>query len=186
MTENPVAYGVAISTEEHPPDECVQHARRAEEAGLAFVSVTDHYEHVTGARWPTPEVRLAMLEEGVQVVRALWSGETVDHHGRFYTVENARLFTLPKTAPPIIVSALGSTAVSCAARIGNGIWCTGPNPMSCQLGGPLAGHGPRIAQLNLCWATHADDAKKTVMKLWQRELAPAVVGWRATEPAVSG
>ena len=28
-------------------------------------------------------------------MRALWSGEFVDHHGRHYTVENARLYTLP-------------------------------------------------------------------------------------------
>ena len=50
MAENRVVYGLAISTEEHPPDECVRHARRAEEAGLAFVSVTDHYHPWIGAQ----------------------------------------------------------------------------------------------------------------------------------------
>jgi G6PDH family F420-dependent oxidoreductase len=213
MISDTVTYGLAISTEEHPPAECVRHARRAEEAGLGFVSVTDHYhpwisaqgqasfawsvlgaiaaqaaattaamcdgrfwfgvgsgerlnEHVTGDRWPTPEVRLAMLEEAVQVIRALWRGETVDHHGRFYTVENARLFTLPETTPPIIVSALGPTAATHAARIGDGLWCTGSKGDVVQTWQDAGGHGPRFAQLNLCWAESVDDARKTVMKLW--------------------
>src|SRR3978361_635539 len=57
-------------------------------------------EHVVGARWPDAEVRLAMLEEAVDVMRELWRGDFVDHHGPHYTVENARLYTLPDHTPP--------------------------------------------------------------------------------------
>src|SRR3954470_7053031 len=38
-------------------------------------------EHVLGDKWPTPEVRLDMLEEAVALIRELWKGETVDHDG---------------------------------------------------------------------------------------------------------
>ena len=31
-------------------------------------------EHIAGARWPRPEVRLEMLEEAIGVVRELWTG----------------------------------------------------------------------------------------------------------------
>src|SRR5262249_46954625 len=48
-------------------------------------------EHIVGARWPTIDVRRAMLEEAVAVIRMLWQGGYQDHHGRYYTVENARL-----------------------------------------------------------------------------------------------
>src|SRR6478672_13942299 len=43
-------------------------------------------EHVLGQPWPTAEVRLEMLEEAVEVMRKLWTGETVNHRGRHYTV----------------------------------------------------------------------------------------------------
>src|SRR6478609_6339467 len=38
-------------------------------------------EHILGDRWPTADVRLEMLEESVEVMRKLWTGEFVYHHG---------------------------------------------------------------------------------------------------------
>ena len=32
-----------------------------------------------------------MLAEAVDVMRQLWTGDTVDHWGEYYTVENARV-----------------------------------------------------------------------------------------------
>jgi len=43
-------------------------------------------EHITGAPWPGADVRLEMLEEAVAVLRRLWTGEVVNHRGRYYTV----------------------------------------------------------------------------------------------------
>jgi hypothetical protein len=48
---------------------------------------------MTTARWPNIDVRLDMLEEAVGVMRALWSGDYVSHHGQHYSVENARIYT---------------------------------------------------------------------------------------------
>src|SRR3954451_15887755 len=64
-------------------------------------------EHVVGHRWPSADVRLDMLEEAVEVIRALWTGEVVEPHGRSYTVEHARLYTLPDSPPPLFVSGFG-------------------------------------------------------------------------------
>src|SRR5688500_4282381 len=36
-------YGYALSSEEHRPNDLVRNARRAEELGFTFVSVSDHY-----------------------------------------------------------------------------------------------------------------------------------------------
>lgn len=63
-----------------------------------------------------------MLEEAVEIIRALWTGDTVDHRGVHYEVENARLFDPPADPPPIIVSGFGDDAVRLAARIGDGYW----------------------------------------------------------------
>jgi len=64
-------------------------------------------EHVLGDRWPSIEVRLDMLEEAIEVMQRLWTGETVDHHGPHYTVENARLWTRPEAPPKLLMSAFG-------------------------------------------------------------------------------
>jgi G6PDH family F420-dependent oxidoreductase len=38
-------------------------------------------EHILGHRWPPHEVRLAMLEEAVGVIRLLWQGGEQTHYG---------------------------------------------------------------------------------------------------------
>ena len=48
-------------------------------------------EHILGDRWPPAPTRLAMLEEAVQIMRRMWEGDWVTHHGDHYTVENARI-----------------------------------------------------------------------------------------------
>src|SRR5687767_13176998 len=45
-------------------------------------------EHITGERWPTKPERNARLKECVDIIRALWRGETVTHRG-LVTVEEA-------------------------------------------------------------------------------------------------
>lgn len=60
-------------------------------------------EHITGQAWPPKPERNAHLRECVDVMRALWAGEEVTHHGRI-TVEQARVWSLPAT-PPLLVGA---------------------------------------------------------------------------------
>ena len=49
--------------------------------------------------WPSEDVRLEMLEEAVEVMRELWTGEFTYHRGPHYTVENARIYTRPDEPP---------------------------------------------------------------------------------------
>src|ERR671935_210153 len=58
-------------------------------------------EHVVGARWPAAEIRLEMLDEAIHVIRDLWSGENTSHRGTHYEVENARIYSMPDSPPPI-------------------------------------------------------------------------------------
>lgn len=78
-------------------------------------------EHVLGDHWPPTSVRRERLAEAVEVIRALWSGRQVEHYGRHYTVENARLYTLPDEPPPIMVAASGPKAAELAGEIGDGL-----------------------------------------------------------------
>lgn len=123
-------------------------------------------EHITGSRWPNIETRLAMLEEAVEIMRRLWTGESVDYDGRYYTVENARIYTRPEQPPPIIVSATGKKAAEVAARIGDGLWSTSPNKEVVDTYRAGGGKGPIIGELTLCWGPDADAARKTAYEIW--------------------
>jgi len=84
-------------------------------------------EHVLGQRWPVADVRLDMLEEAVEVIRLLWSGEQVTFTGRFYTVEDARIYTRPPAPAPIYLSGFGPKSTELAARIADGYISTSPD-----------------------------------------------------------
>jgi G6PDH family F420-dependent oxidoreductase len=130
-------------------------------------------EHILGHRWPPPDVRLSMLEEAVDVIRQLWSGETVDHRGAFFQVENAKLFDPPTDPPPVIVSAFGPKAIDLAARIGDGYWGHSPDrQLVSTFDNATDCRRPKYAQLNLCWAEDADVARKTVHEIWPNSGIP--------------
>jgi G6PDH family F420-dependent oxidoreductase len=129
-------------------------------------------EHVLGHRWPRPAVRRDMLAEAVDIIRRLWTGETVDHHGEFYDVDNARLFDPPRTAPPIIVSGFGDEAIALAAEIGDGYWGHSPEADAITAFEQHGGRGPRYAQLNVCWAEDTATAHKTVHQVWPNAGVP--------------
>ncbi len=55
-------------------------------------------EHITGERWPAKPLRRARLRECIDVMRALFAGETVTHEG-LVKVHEARLYTRPQRPP---------------------------------------------------------------------------------------
>jgi G6PDH family F420-dependent oxidoreductase len=123
-------------------------------------------EHILGQRWPEIEVRLEMLEEAIGVIRTLWKGGQQSHHGAHYTVENARLYTLPATAPPIYVSAFGPKAMEVAARTGDGLVSTKPDRDLLQQYDQLGGRGPKYGQIKVCWAEREEDARALAFERW--------------------
>lgn len=84
-------------------------------------------ETIHGDRWPPIDVRLDMLEEAVRVIRRLFAGDVVNHHGSHYVVEHARLYTRPEQAPPIYLSAFGQKAASRVSKFADGLCSTMPD-----------------------------------------------------------
>jgi len=62
-------------------------------------------EKITGTRWLAKAERNARLKECVDVIRALWAGETVTHYG-LVRVEEAKLYTRPEIPPKILGAAI--------------------------------------------------------------------------------
>ncbi|HEY8455630.1 MAG TPA: LLM class F420-dependent oxidoreductase [Actinopolymorphaceae bacterium] len=130
-------------------------------------------EHIVGDRWPSADMRLDMLDEAVAVIRKLFSGDVVNHRGPHYTVENARLYTLPATPPPIYVSAFGPQAARRAAAIGDGFCSTIPDPELLTLFREAGGKGkPAQAGFKVCYDTDVARARATAHRLWANEQLP--------------
>jgi coenzyme F420-dependent glucose-6-phosphate dehydrogenase len=129
-------------------------------------------EHVVGMRWPPPAVRREMLEEAVQVMRALFNGETVEHRGAHFEVDNARLFDAPRADVPLVLSGFGSESASLAGRIGDGYWGNAPDRKLLEAFEHAGGQGPLYAQLNVCWAPSVEAARRTVHETWPNAAIP--------------
>jgi coenzyme F420-dependent glucose-6-phosphate dehydrogenase len=129
-------------------------------------------EHITGVRWPPAPVRLQQLEEAITVIRKLWGGESVDHDGRYYCVEDARIYDPPEHDVPIVVSAFGPAAAKVAARCGDGLWTTGSASESIANWQSAGGSGPVYAQLTFCWAADRDSAIEEAHRVWRNTVVP--------------
>ena len=132
-------------------------------------------EHVTGSVWPHTDVRLEMLEEAVEVIRRLFTGEVVSHQGRHYTVDTARLYTLPSTPPPVYVSGFGPKAIELAARIGDGFVTTAPDAEAVESFRAASGSGgsaPAVAALKVAYAATRDEGVDHAHRLWANAGVP--------------
>ena len=141
-------------------------------------------EHVTGERWPSHDRRLARLEEAVEVIRGLWTGEPFSHHGEFYTVENSKLYTVPDDPPPIHVAAGGPQTADVAARIGDGLVSTAPNgELVDRFGDGDGDERPRYGQLTVCWADSTSEARQTAHEQWPNTALPGELTQELPTPA---
>jgi G6PDH family F420-dependent oxidoreductase len=249
-----VELGYAISSEEHRPLDIVRHARAAEEAGLTFALVSDHFhpwtdrqgqspfvwsvigaiaveterlrlgtgvtcplirthpaivaqaaatsaamlpgrfflgvgtgenlnEHVTGARWPAPDERLDMLEESIHLMRQLWAGGMQTFRGTYYTVDHARIYTLPEEPISIAVAAGQPNAAELAGRLGDAYVGTAPDKEIVDAYREAGGDGPRYGQLTVCWAEDEAQARKTALEIWPNAGAPGRLSQELPLPA---
>lgn len=123
-------------------------------------------EHVLGDPWPAYEVRAAMLEESVALIRRLWSEESVTHRGDHFTVEDARILDRPDKPVPIVISAFGDKSAELAARIGDGLWLSSLNAETIRAFEQAGGSGPVFSQLTLCWGRDRDEAIALAHRQW--------------------
>ncbi|MER6012424.1 LLM class F420-dependent oxidoreductase [Streptomyces bluensis] len=237
-------FGYFLSCEEHGPDELVDQARMAEQAGFTSLWISDHFhpwndlqgqspfvwsvigalsqavslpvqtavtcplvrthpaviaqaaatsavqlggrfrlgvgtgealnEHILGGAWPEASVRLEMLEEALQVIRHLFTGEQTSHRGKHYTVENARLYTIPDEPVPIDVSAFGPEAAEAAGRVGDGLITMMPDAAMIERFRRSSGGGtnPVYGGLKVCWAPDKRQAVRTAHSLWANQQLP--------------
>jgi G6PDH family F420-dependent oxidoreductase len=124
-------------------------------------------EHVTGARWPAPDERIEMLEEAIAVIRLLWEGGTKTHRGKHYTVDHARIYTLPDPPPPIYVAAAAANAAELAGRAGDGLISVAPDEEIVSTFEQSGGAGkPKVGMTHFCWVETEEEGRRTAHELW--------------------
>jgi G6PDH family F420-dependent oxidoreductase len=139
-------------------------------------------EHILGDAWPEADVRLEMLEEAVEVIRQLHQGGNQSHRGRHYTVENARVYTLPEQPVPIYVSGFGPKAAGLAGRIGDGFVCTMPDADLLREFREAGGTGPAQGGFKVCHAPTVDDGLATAHRIWPNEGLPGELAQVLPQP----
>jgi G6PDH family F420-dependent oxidoreductase len=129
-------------------------------------------EHITGQQWPPVSVRQEMLTEAIEVIRELWQGKYTTRHGQYYTVENARIYTLPDQLPPIYVAASGTESAQLAAQIGEGLISTSPQKETIEAYTTSGGKSPIIGQITVCWGKNEQEQVEIAKKYWGYTILP--------------
>jgi coenzyme F420-dependent glucose-6-phosphate dehydrogenase len=141
-------------------------------------------EHVTGARWPLPDERLDMLEEAVQVIRLLWRGGEQTHRGEHYTVDHARIYTLPDEPPAVYVAATAPKAAELAGRIGDGFISTAPETEYVERFAEAGGDDkPKLGMMHCAYDTDEKAALERATKLWPNLALKGPLGQELATPS---
>jgi G6PDH family F420-dependent oxidoreductase len=127
-------------------------------------------EHIFGDAWPAIDMRLEMLDESLEVIRKLWTGKQVTHRGKHYTVETARLYSIPDTPPPIYISGFGPKAIRYAGEHGDGYCNVVPDKEQVDLF-RSSGGGDKVVQggTKVCWGEDEAAARRTAWETWPNE-----------------
>jgi len=129
-------------------------------------------EHILAGPWPSADVRLEMLEEAVELMRRLWTGEVVTTQGKHYSVDSARIYTRPAQPPPVYVSAFGPKALELAGRIGDGFVTTQPDADAVATFKDRTGGKPAQGGVKVAWAATEEEGVDHAHRLWANAGVP--------------
>jgi probable non-F420 flavinoid oxidoreductase len=140
-------------------------------------------EHITGEGWPAKDVRNARLRECVDIMRALFAGDEVSHSG-LVTVDRARLWTLPKVPPDLIVAAVSEKTAAWGSEWADG-FATVNAPVE-QLQRMLDAFGRddcrRVLQVHVSWAPTDEEAREIAYDQWRTNVFDPPVCWDLDSP----
>ena len=142
-------------------------------------------EHVIGEGWPEPEERQDMLAEAISILRLLWQGGERSHRGTYFTVDQARLYTLPPEPPPLFVAAANESAATLAGADGDGMIGTAPEGELIRAFVSAGGkHKPRYGQVAVCYAGSDADARRIAHQWWPTSGLAGNLGWEVKTPGL--
>jgi probable non-F420 flavinoid oxidoreductase len=144
-------------------------------------------EHITGDRWPDKATRTARLGEVVRVLRALFAGEEVTHHGLTH-VDRARLWTRPRTPPRLLGAAVSAETAAWVGGWADGLITVNQEPAALarvlESFRSVAGdEPPAYLQVHVSWAPTYAEALAIAHDQWRTNVFAAPVCWDLELPA---
>ena len=138
-------------------------------------------EHVIAGYWPEAGERSLRMFEAIEVIKKLFdaslAGKDVKHSGTWFKLETTRLWTMPETAPPILVATAGPINAKKTGRLADGMITVGA-PLE-KIDGLFAKFAegareagkdpdtmPKVLQLHLSWDTTDEQALVNAMTEW--------------------
>jgi G6PDH family F420-dependent oxidoreductase len=118
-------------------------------------------EHVIGRGWASVSVRHEMLNEAVQIIRALLDGHYVDFVGSYFRVEGAKVWDVGSPPPKIGIAVSGMRSAQLAGRQADFMIAVAPQASLGEHFDTAGGAGTaRMGQLPVCWDPSRDAAIK--------------------------
>ncbi|KQN71335.1 TIGR03885 family FMN-dependent LLM class oxidoreductase [Devosia sp. Leaf64] len=144
-------------------------------------------EAITGMYWPDKHERNSILLECVDVIRALFLGETVTHRGRVTVIE-AKLYSRPSTPVPLVGAAMTQKTARWCGSWADGLLTSGgrvdvvrPLIEAFYEGG---GEGkPVYLQTAVSWAPTRGEALGQALDQWSAAAVGGEVNWDLRRPA---
>jgi coenzyme F420-dependent glucose-6-phosphate dehydrogenase len=144
-------------------------------------------EAITGETWPDKAERNARLHECVDIIRALFAGETVTHRGRVTVVE-AKLYSRPASPVPLFGAAVSEATAAWVAGWADGLLTTGGKADAVarvvKAFRENGGEGKPIhIQHSLSWATTEEEAVHNALDQWGPVAAAGDTNWNVSRVA---
>jgi coenzyme F420-dependent glucose-6-phosphate dehydrogenase len=145
-------------------------------------------ERAFGAGWPTKAERTARLEEGAEIIRALWQGETVTRDG-LIAIEEGRVYSLPETPPALFAAALTPKTARWSGKWADGL-TTINQPVhkvrevieAFRDGGGQS--KPVHLQVHLSYAATEGEARQNALDQWRTNALPSIVCSELSSPGM--
>ena len=116
-------------------------------------------EHIIGRGWPPANVRHEMLDEALQIITALFTGEYVNFVGEHFRVDSAKLWDVEEAPPRIGVAVSGEQSIELAARHADLMIAVEPDASLNARFDAAGGAGkPRVGQVPISWDPSRDAA----------------------------
>ncbi len=117
-------------------------------------------EHVVGKRWPAVGVRHEMLSEAIDIIAALFDADgRVNYRGRYFDIEQARLWDRPDERVPIGMAVSGESSCRLAGAKTELMIATEPKPELGEMFDAAGGAGkPRVGQIAVAYDPDRDAA----------------------------
>jgi G6PDH family F420-dependent oxidoreductase len=120
-----------------------------------------------------------MMFESIEIINKLFTGKVVKHQGEHFTLESARLYTIPPEDQrvPVYVATAGPINAKKTGRFADGIITVGAADEKIQMlwdkyeeGAKEAGKdvttSPKLLQIHVSWARTDDEAVQNAVTEW--------------------